>query len=100
MKVRCLKCRKEIDVVDCRAVSGKYAPHAFCIPCHDTQDWMETDYEVKVNFLIDDWHLSQSKASLAEYLHLTSTEYAAFVEGKLSYEWVWEFYNERKNRRP
>lgn len=54
----------------------------------------------EVDLLITEWHLSQSTKTLAEYLHLTSTEYAAFVEGKLTYEWVWELYNERKTGCP
>lgn len=50
----------------------------------------------KVDLLITEWHVGDSKKTLAAYLNLTSTEYAAFVEGKLTYEWVWELYNERK----
>jgi len=57
-------------------------------------------YEDEVHDLIDQWHNSDSNKTLAAFLHLTSTEYAAFVEGKLSCAWVWEFYNERKSGCP
>jgi len=54
--------------------------------------------QVKVDWLIEEWSCDRSRPrkTLAEYLHLTGIEYDAFVNGELSYEWVWEFYNERK----
>jgi hypothetical protein len=50
-----------------------------------------------VDNLIDSWHDDRSKPrhKLNEWLKLNEQEYAAFVEGTLSYEEVWRLYNER-----
>lgn len=54
--------------------------------------------QVRVDYLIDEWHNDRTKPrfKLNEWLKLDEKEYAAFVEGSLSYDEVWRLYNERK----
>ena len=46
--------------------------------------WSKSADEIKLDELIDVWHQDDSEISLIEFLGVTSAEYAAWIEGRIT----------------
>jgi hypothetical protein len=49
----------------------------------DIVEWAESSRAKEIDDKIEEWHNSDSKQSLAEYLGMTPEQYAAYVEGRV-----------------